>query len=268
MFLNNNKIHLHEAIQVVLQDSRVPLTTAEIAAEINKRGIYKKRGKEPINSKQVAARINNRKDLFFREGRNIFLANKKYEQDVIYMDMPFEGFLKTLFGAQSFHGSTGPKTVSEWKAIIQKVLEFVEKSLLFTIEVVDKEHQKQLYQHIDRLKESISQATSNKKVCEEAILGLFKLVFNLIGGIPDNYRRKKLNHPSHWQINKYRQVLYIQDYEHKTNLIFRDARNQANNNQKTDYLTQIQHKFYNLNGDHQKFMLWFMQAYPDDYERI
>lgn len=55
---------LHEAIQQVLRERQRPMTAANIAATINERGYYTRNDREPLEAKQIYARIKNYPSLF------------------------------------------------------------------------------------------------------------------------------------------------------------------------------------------------------------
>jgi len=57
---------LHEAIDRVLQSSKRPMKTREIADVINQRNLYQRADRKPLPSSQVGARAKNYPDLFFK----------------------------------------------------------------------------------------------------------------------------------------------------------------------------------------------------------
>ena len=64
---------LHEAIKVVLKEAGRPMSTREIAAELNKRGLYAKKDGTEITDFQVHGRTKNYPKLFRREGTTVHL---------------------------------------------------------------------------------------------------------------------------------------------------------------------------------------------------
>lgn len=59
---------LHEAIKVVLKEAGHPMSTREIAAEVNRRGLYRKKDGSEVTDFQVHGRTKNYSKLFRREG--------------------------------------------------------------------------------------------------------------------------------------------------------------------------------------------------------
>ncbi|MBW6504929.1 winged helix-turn-helix domain-containing protein [bacterium] len=64
---------LHEAIKVVLEGADRPMSTREIAAELNRRGLYAKKDGTEITDFQVHGRTKNYPKLFRREGTTVSL---------------------------------------------------------------------------------------------------------------------------------------------------------------------------------------------------
>lgn len=68
---------LHEAIQLVLEDARLPLTPVEIAEEINTRQLYERGDKKLLTSTQIDARVNQYTHIFLNINGRIILTNDK-----------------------------------------------------------------------------------------------------------------------------------------------------------------------------------------------
>ncbi|WP_309080716.1 GIY-YIG nuclease family protein [Zhihengliuella sp.] len=65
---------LHEAINEILLETGRPMTTTEIAAEVNARGAYKKRDGSPVTPFQIHGRTKNYPRLFSRSGSTVSLC--------------------------------------------------------------------------------------------------------------------------------------------------------------------------------------------------
>jgi hypothetical protein len=68
------KLTLHEAIKVVLEEAERPMSTREIATELNRRGLYGKKDGTAITDFQVHGRTKNYPKLFRREGTTVSLV--------------------------------------------------------------------------------------------------------------------------------------------------------------------------------------------------
>ncbi len=68
-----SSMKLHEAIKVVLEETGRPMSTKEIAAEVNRRGLYRKKDGSEVTDFQVHGRTKNYSKLFRREGATVSL---------------------------------------------------------------------------------------------------------------------------------------------------------------------------------------------------
>ena len=66
---------LHEAIIEVLEKTGTPMTTSEIASELNKTKLYLKKDSSEISSFQIHGRTRNYPNLFIRNGSTVSLKN-------------------------------------------------------------------------------------------------------------------------------------------------------------------------------------------------
>lgn len=66
---------LHEAIQALLEETQRPMSTTEIANEINARGSYTKRDGSPVTAFQIHGRTRNYPQYFERNGSTVTLTN-------------------------------------------------------------------------------------------------------------------------------------------------------------------------------------------------
>lgn len=76
------RLTLHEAIARVLADRGEPMRTSEIRDAVNRRGLYRrKKDGNPVGTAQVAARVNNYRELFRKLGDGrVELKNRKQEE--------------------------------------------------------------------------------------------------------------------------------------------------------------------------------------------
>lgn len=66
---------LHEAMVVVLRDAERGLRAGDLAAEINRRRLYRMRDGRPVEAQQIHARVGNYGHLFRKAGSSILLAS-------------------------------------------------------------------------------------------------------------------------------------------------------------------------------------------------
>lgn len=66
---------LHDAMVVVLRDAEHGLRAGDLAAEINRRRLYRMRDGRPVEAQQIHARVGNYGHLFKKVGTFIVLAS-------------------------------------------------------------------------------------------------------------------------------------------------------------------------------------------------
>jgi hypoxanthine-DNA glycosylase len=67
---------LHEAIEKLLRQTRRPMTTQQIADELNKNGWYQKKDGSKIQAFQIHGRTKNYANIFYRDGSTVSLIEK------------------------------------------------------------------------------------------------------------------------------------------------------------------------------------------------
>lgn len=74
MGIKAQSLTLHEAMKLVLTEkNNCGLTAAELTEEINRRGLYLRRDKKPLDPWQISARWNEYKELFYKHENKIYL---------------------------------------------------------------------------------------------------------------------------------------------------------------------------------------------------
>lgn len=71
-----NIITLHEAIEKLLQQTAQPMTTQQIADELNKNKWYKKKDGSTISAYQIHGRTKNYVTIFDRDGTTVSLTGQ------------------------------------------------------------------------------------------------------------------------------------------------------------------------------------------------
>lgn len=80
-FLATRSRTLHEAMEAVLRAHPAGLTAREIAAEVNRRGLYARRDHRPLDSIQVHSRATAYNSLFMRDHGRIRLHGTGTQRD-------------------------------------------------------------------------------------------------------------------------------------------------------------------------------------------
>lgn len=185
----------------------------------------------------------------------------------INLELSFEYLLSYLFGKTNFHSYTGLKSLTEWSNRLIEIINFIEKSILYSIENIDTFHKKQITSLCERIKEDIKKPKSFNQTNHNAILGLFKLIFELIGQSPDNWELSKVNNRKHFELNEYRQLIYIQSDKQKYHYILKLSETFLKG-KLPSYKELVKVFSLNCNKDFSKFIKWFKSNYSSQYLEI
>jgi hypothetical protein len=60
-------MYLHDAMILVLKENGSPMHPEDIAAAVNRRTLYIKRDRSPVDKNQISARTSNNQQIFTRE---------------------------------------------------------------------------------------------------------------------------------------------------------------------------------------------------------
>lgn len=104
----------------------------------------------------------------------------------IIVSESFQSLLKHLFGIR-YHQYSGLKNFSEWKETIVKIGESIQKSIEYTIDVIDSNHKKCLMDECAKFIKEINEAKSIDQINEKAIIRLTYLIFFLMGEMPNHF---------------------------------------------------------------------------------
>ena len=93
-----------------------------------------------------------------------------------------------------------------------------------------------------------------------------ELIFLLIGGMPHRWQRQQvINKRSSWKLDDHRQIQYIQNANHKKNIIFSAVQSKCKDEYGSwgDFLHNIYYK--QCHNDPDELILWFKKNHQDIY---
>jgi len=192
---------------------------------------------------------------------------KSEVENKINLELSFEYLLSYLFGKRNFHSYAGLKSQTEWSKNLISITNFIEKSILYSIENIDTFHKSQLIETCKNTRDSIKQSKSFNQINHNTILGLVKLIFELIGKQPDNWNLNKVNNHKHYELNKYRQIVYIQSDKQKYHFILKLSETRFND-KIPSYRELVKVFSRNCNSDYSEFIRWFKKNHSEQYLEI
>ena len=188
------------------------------------------------------------------------------EKETYYISVEFEHLLTFLFGRRNYHGFAGEHDLKSLKLHFAKVFNAIQKSIQLNVNS-DILHKEDLINLCKTSKSSINSAHNISHLNLISFEYLTKIVFQLMGQMPNNWEKGSTSHPKSWTLAKYRSIVSTATYEQKANLII-DATYRSKFNQipkRTELLKLLNIKFKN---NYQSFVEWFREEYPVTYSQI
>lgn len=187
----------------------------------------------------------------------------KKENVSVYVPMSFEYLMSSLFGQQFYHGYVGYLRLKRWKKDLIKILKTVRKTIEINIDT-DEFHKNELCSKCDLGIRKLKESKYKDQLDVNMVESLTRIVFMLIGDMPENSRKKSTANPKCWKLDQARKITYVQTLHQRVWLIMHRARIRGEKNPDYDELWE---KHFEYRGDKRRFIEWYKEAYPDKYLR-
>lgn len=188
--------------------------------------------------------------------------------DMMPVTLSFEYLLSHMFGKQSYHGFVGAYSASEWKKHILKIIKAMQNAIVVNIDIADECHKRNLFEICRSATETIKKEKTKDMINLYTIEYLVRIIFELMGKMPDNWARKVVNRLCDWKLNKYRKIIYTQTKRQKVNLIVSLPNGSLYRRRFKDTNELFYKLVADLKGDSDKFLQWFKEKYPDLYLKL
>ena len=100
------------------------------------------------------------------------------------------------------------------------------------------------------------------------ITNLTKIVFLLIGQVPNNWEKRKTNFNKEWKLDKYRNINYTSNYQQMTFLILDNYKTYSKSINGLSIKKLWDKLNYEFHNDYFKFINWFKNNHFDIYKKI
>ena len=177
--------------------------------------------------------------------------------------------MSALFGKLNYHGYVGGVSKATWKKDLRKVTKYIKKSIELSANT-DSHHKSELLDACDRLEKELKESSTINQINAATIEKLIRLVFLLLGNIPDHWRRRSPWADRFWELDGHRTLSYTQSDEQKTYLIINNLVDIRKRYAITveDY-EDFHAVFYRrFKGKASEFLGWFKKSYPETYCQI
>jgi len=176
--------------------------------------------------------------------------------------------MSTLFGDLNYKGYVGAVSKARWKRDLRKVTKYIKKSIKLNVDA-DAHHKSELLETCEHLEQELKEASTIDQVNTASIKNLIRIVFLLLGNMPDHWRRRSPYSDRFWELNGHRTLTYTQSEEQKAYLIINLVDIRKRYAVKLDDYEDLHAVFYRrFIGKASEFVSWFKKSYPETYCQI
>ncbi len=187
----------------------------------------------------------------------------------IHAPYEFEYILSRLFGNRTYNGfcNIGNRP-AVWKRHISRVLKSLRKAVITNVKLSDRYQQRILTGICDNGLKTLKDAKTIHQINFALIICLVRLVFSLLGRMPNYYNRRLVTSRHDWDLSGHRTLIYVQNERQKANLI-RSLSEEGPYVSRFSKSDELFHKYVgDYRGKPEAFVNWFKQNYPDIYVEL
>lgn len=186
----------------------------------------------------------------------------RIDMNALEISLSSDCFLGNVFG-KPMSGKRGKISQKNWEKILKRIKSSLRESIAKNLNS-DEFHKWRINLYLDQLDEAYE---SEHNTDPEFILSLTGLIFELLGGTPNNTGRRRLNRKDEFKLNNLRSLNYIQTPSQKVETILEASRYEpyCDFHRRTDLFKRYMTKY---NGNPEGFLEWYKEKYPDVYVKI
>jgi len=181
-------------------------------------------------------------------------------------DIAFSFLIHNLYGGKDYRLIKTSQDFGDAKKYYLKIVKSIRFAIEETITIVDSQHKQELLDTINISEKCIKLSKDFDSIDQQMISLQSKLIFQLIGSMPHKWQQEKvINKSSSWKLDGFRQIQYIQNANHKKNIIFGAIQNKCKDKYGDggDFYHDIYWK--QCHEDPEELILWFKENHPDMY---
>ena len=191
------------------------------------------------------------------------MENKK-----VLIPIDYEYLLSNLFGKSNYHAISGNQDIEFLRRTFTKIFKSIKRSIELNIYSADQILKDDLKVICENFIEDIKKTSNPDSLNIKMNTNLTKIIFLLIGRIPNNWNKRKTNFNKEWMLDRYRNVNFTSNYRQRTYLIIENFGMHSNNN-KNITINQLWDKLnYDFHNDYFKFVNWFKENFFNIYKKL
>ncbi|MFC1948596.1 hypothetical protein ACFLW0_00240 [Chloroflexota bacterium] len=185
--------------------------------------------------------------------------DRKTEMSFSYLIACLYGDSKGLRETKKYHN------LADAKKYFLKIIKSIGATIEKTITITDNQHKRELLDTIKNSESSIKSSKDFNSLDQKMISFQSELIFLLIGDMPRRALRQVPNRSTSWKLNGTRQIQYIQNSDHKKNIIFGAVQGKYKERFGSwgDFLYDVYH--LQCHNDPDQLILWFKKNHTDIY---
>ena len=181
-------------------------------------------------------------------------------------EMSFSHLIHNLYGGKDYRLIHTNHYFNDAKRYFLKIIESISYAIEETIKITDNHHKQELLNTIGSAEKSIKSSKSFDSLDQHMISFQSELIFLLIGSMPHRWQQEKvINYRRIWKLDGCRQIQYVQNSNHKRNIIFGAI--QGKYKEKFGSWGKFLYNIYFLqcHNDPDELILWFKENHPEIY---
>ncbi len=183
----------------------------------------------------------------------------------MYAPISIEYLLSSLFGKLNYHGYVGSVSIPTWRKDLIKTTKYIRKAIEINVQC-DAIHKSSLLETCDRLQEQLAKSKTVTSLHAAAFEHQTKLIFLLLGNMPDHWRSRAPYSDKHWELDGHRTMQYQQTSAQNAYLLINLADIRKQLHVKPKNYEDLHDAFYRgSGGDPEVFLDWFKKEFPTEY---
>lgn len=176
-----------------------------------------------------------------------------------------EYLFSALFGKVPYHGYVGTVSVTTWKKDLAKTGRWIKRAIELNART-DSFHRSELLETCDRMISNVEGAKSATEANMKVIESLVRVVFMLLGDMPDNWNQKSPYRNSFWRLDAHRSRQFSQSPVQKVRLLIDLVdRRQRVKLDLGEYGSLREAYADRSGGNPEQFLDWFKSEHPAAY---
>jgi hypothetical protein len=170
----------------------------------------------------------------------------------------FEHFLSFLFGKKRFHGHSGHFPFSVWKKDLISIFKTLSRAVSINLDT-DPAYAEEIAGWCEHAIADIREAKSVDELNADTIRHLLRIIFMLLGDMPNNWHARQTSHRNVWTLDRFRKIGYLRTIRHRANKLIEMAEGRP----RSEKLPTAMHR-----DSPEGFIEWYRKNRPDLYEKV